>query len=83
MDVLRRVTSPLAHQTGLRHRRAYSVGKGRNFFYIHFFWAGTILGPEIHLLSWTIHASLSGGQMEQALQWDDRTVVSKKMIEGL
>lgn len=78
MNLLWRVTSPLAHRTGLRHRRVHSVGKGGNLFYIHFFWAGTTLEPEVHLLSWAIRASLSGGQMEQALQWDDRTAVTAR-----
>lgn len=59
MDMLWKVTSPLTYQTRLRHRTAHTVGRGRNFFYTHFFWAGRTLGPEIHLLSWTMHAILS------------------------
>lgn len=78
MDLLWRVTSPLAHQTGLRHRRAHSVEKGGNFFCIYFFWTGTAFGSEINFLFWTIHARLSGGQMEEELQWDDRTVLTAR-----
>lgn len=78
MDLPWKVTSPLTHQTGLGHRTAHTVWRGRNFFYTCFFWAGRTLGPEINLLFWTIHASLSIGQMEQWLQWDDRTVVTAR-----
>jgi len=59
MDLLWKVTSPFTCQAWLRHRTAPTVGRGRNFFYSYFFWARRTLGPEISLLSWTTHASLS------------------------